>query len=167
MDKRRFLSLGLVLLGSMPITGRAAVMVEGTVIPLGGGAFSYSYAVTNTEAEALSIVSIFGPLGDALIQATLQAPLGFAAFYDDGFGIVDLFEDVSAFEPFTTTGDFTFHSMTGPGDEFATFEALTVEGNFISGDVVNRLIPEPSVTLLAFLGVCATLALRRRKVIPR
>ncbi len=167
MGRKRFVSLGLALLAAIPFSARAAVMVEGTVVPLGGGAFSYSYAVTNTEVEALSIVTIFGPLGDALIEATLQAPLGFAALYDGGLGTVDFFEDTSAFEPLTTTGDFTFQSMTGPGVEFATFEAITIEGNFISGDVVNRLIPEPSVTLLAWFGICAILGLRRRKLILR
>jgi hypothetical protein len=163
MKRLRSLVSILVLLASGPLAAHGAVSVEGTVVPLGGGVFSYSYSVTNTEAEALSIVSITdSPLGDPLIQATLDAPLGFAAIYDDGLGIVDFIEDSSAFEPFTTVSPFTFQSLSGPASFFTSFEAFTVTGNSISGDVVNRLVPEPSSALFASLGICAFFVFRRR-----
>ena len=147
----------------------ATLMVNATVTPTGGGLFNYEYSITNNEVEDVSIVSITdAPFGDPNIDSTLLAPAGLMANYDPGLGIVDFLEDIDLFGIGTTKNGFTFTSAFGPASNFMTFEALTVNGNFISGQVQKDIrpdvvVPEPGTIALLAFGLGYLSLIRKRK----
>jgi hypothetical protein len=158
-------ALGVLLAASAV---HAALIVEATVSPLGGGVFHYEFSVTNNEAEDVAIVSITdAPIGDALIGPSLSTPAGFLGSYDAGLGFVDFLADADIFGVGTTKSGFSFDSESGhaPG-VFSEFEALSIFGSFFSGQVqaTQNVIPEPSAMALLAVGLCAWgLILARRK----
>jgi hypothetical protein len=141
----------------------AAVFVSGAVTPL-GGSFHYDFSVENTGPEDYVIVSLTdAPLADPLIDPSLAAPTGFGASYDPGLRIVDLLEDSSFFAAGSLTSGFSFESLAGPSDAFSSFEALSLLGDSLSGEVDLTIIPEPAWTgLLVSFGLLGAAAVRRR-----
>jgi len=162
----------VVALGIFVASGAVhALIVEATVLPLGGGVFHYDFSITNDEAEDVSIVSIVdAPLADPLIDPSLATPAGFLGSYDGGLGFVDFFEDTELFGVGTTKGPFSFNSMSGPAPGvFSAFEALSIFGTLYSGDVdvtiVAPVIPEPGTVVLLAVGVSVfgLIAVRRKR----
>ena len=77
-----------------PPAATADVMVDAAVTSVGTD-FLYELTITNDTPDELSIVSIVdGPMGDALIDASLTAPADYFAQYDAGLGIIDFVEDL-------------------------------------------------------------------------
>jgi hypothetical protein len=140
------------------------LLVEPTVTSPGGGVFHYEFAITNNTLEDVAIVSLVdAPSGDPLIGGSLMTPTGFQASYDSPLGIVDFLADV-AFGIGTTESGFAFDSTAAPGSGFLrTFEALTVNGTFLTGRVQG--IPEPGTLTLLVRGL-GVWARRRAKACP-
>ena len=67
----------------------------------------------------------------------------------------------SGWRPSGGTGARVGDSAAGP-EAFSTFEALTVAGDLLTGDVAITLIPEPHSAALVALGLGALLARARR-----
>ncbi len=142
----------------------ATLIVEATVTPI-GGLFHYDFSVTNNAAEDVVIVSITdAPVGDPFIDPSLVAPVGFLASYDSGLGFVDFLEDTDLFGVGTTKSGFMFDSASGPtATTFSTFEALTVQGNLLTGQIRTNVIPEPGTITLLLVGMGAIVAFTVRK----
>jgi MYXO-CTERM domain-containing protein len=139
-----------------------ALLVDATVEPLGTGGFRWQITIENDGLDDVAIVSLLGgPLDDAAVEPSLAAPAGFLALYDPALGIVDFLEDTALFAAGLTLGGFGFDSAAGP-EAFGTFEALTVAGDLVAGDVAITLIPEPHSAALVALGLGALLARARR-----
>ena len=135
--------------------------------PLGGGIFQYELSVRNNGPNDVAIVSITdAPENDPLIFPTLEAPKGYGAIYDPGiglgFGFVDLLEDTALFAANSTTSGFRFQSQSSPPANFTTFEALTIQGDSISGLIRLQAVPDAGSTLLlTTMGSLALVAFRR------
>ena len=145
-------------------TARAALMVDLTTSPLGGGIYQYTFTIANTGPDDVAIVSIVdAPLADPLIDPTLTWPVGFLASYDGGLGFVDFLEGTSLFSVGTSFSGFSFQSEAVPGFYFTEFTALTVNGEQLSGSVNQTItVPESGGTaVFALLGLLA-LALWKR-----
>ena len=160
------LCLPLVLL--LSTAAARAVMVDIIVTPQ-IGSFLYEVSVHNDEAEDLAIVTITdAPLGDPLVDPSLTAPAGFFGSYDGGFGFIDLLPVIDVFPAGLTVSGFSFESLSGPGANFTTFEALGIFGNFFSGDINVRVVdavPDSGSTLLmAGLGFLSLVVARRRQL---
>ena len=152
-----------VALGLAATTSKADLFVNLSQTPLGGGTFQYEYSVSNTGLDDVAIVSITdAPLGDSLISASLTVPAGFLSSYDSGLGIVDFLGNTSLFAAGSTTGGFLFQSTSQPPDYFIKFEALTVQGEFISGTVNS--VPETTSTVLMEAFGVFSLVLAHRKI---
>jgi hypothetical protein len=142
-----------------------ALMVSAIAEALGGGVFHYSFSVNNDDPDDYAIVSIVdAPTGDPLIDASLITPTGFLASYDGGLGIVDFLADTADFVTGTTVGPFAFDSTSDPAVNFLTFEALTLTGNPVSGDVT--IIPVPGAGGLIVLAVALGLLAAGRRIVP-
>ena len=170
---RTLARLAIVLTALVTINSvQATLMVNAIVTPVNGGLFNYGFSVTNSGAEDVSIVSITdAPFDDANIETSLVAPTDFMASYDPNLGIVDFLEASDLFAIGTTTTGFAFDSTAGPNSNFLAFEALTVDGNVISGQIQRDIrpdgvVPEPgTVVLLAFgLGCLALKSLRKEEM---
>ncbi len=160
----------LALIGSLfaAQATHAGLAISLTSTPLGGGIFDYHYSIANSGPEDLAIVSITdAALGDALIGATLQAPAGFLASYDSSLGFVDFIGDASVFGAGTTIGGFWFQSGVSPQGQFINFEALSITGSLISGNVDLTItpVPEAGTFWAAGLGLVAFVISQRRRSI--
>jgi hypothetical protein len=163
MIRISLLSCMCLFIAAVP-AARANLLVEATVTPL-VGTFQYDFSVENTGPDDVVIVSIVdAPLADPLIDPTLVSPAGFFGSYDSGLGIVDFLEDTELFAAGTTTGGFSFQSLSGPSNNFALFEALTPLGDFISGSVNHTIVPEPSsLVVCCALGLAVIATWRRSR----
>ena len=154
-------------------TVHATLIVNVIVTPINGGLFNYDFSIINNETEDISIVSITdAPLGDPIIDTTLVAPAGFITNYDPGLGVVDFLEDTELFGIGTTENGFTFASASGPANNFMAFEALTVNGSFISGQVQkdirpDAVVPEPGTMILLACGLGCLGLIRKRKEVMK
>jgi hypothetical protein len=155
-------------LGLTAWTVTADIAVNMTATPLGGGLSQYEFSIANTGPEDVPIVSITdAPVDDPFIGVTLEAPPGFLALYDPGigltFGFVDFLEDTALFAAGTTTSGFRFQSAAGPPDYLTRFEALTVNGVFLSGNInLRATVPDTGSTwLMATAGFLALVCFRR------
>src|SRR4029434_4598588 len=116
------------------------------------------FTIGNSGPADVPIVSITdAPVNDPLIGPSLEAPPGFLASYDPGiglsFGFVDFLEDTELFAVGTTRTGFRFQSAASPPSYFTLFEALTINGRLLSGNIT---VPElGSPLLLAGLGLVA------------
>lgn len=169
MSKKCLRNLALLLCGCTQGVFGANLEVDLQFSLIGGGVFQYDVAVRNNGPSDVSIVSITdAPSNDPLIVSTLEAPPGFMAFYDPGigmgFGFVDFIEDVVLFAANTTTSGFRFQSESSPPANFTMFEALTVEGDFISGAIqVQQAVPDGGSMLgLTAIGSLALGVLRQK-----
>lgn len=148
----------------LPSGAKAAVLISGTVRPL-GGAYQYAISIENTGPEDLALVTLVdAPLADPLMGPSLTAPAGFMASYDGGLGVLDFLGAVTDFLAGTQTGPFRFESLAGPGSAFASFESLDVTGQPTRGPVSLTVIPEPAMvgTALAWGLLGGALFWRRR-----
>jgi len=136
----------------------AALDVKATVSSAGGGQFHYIFTIGNTGPDDVAIVSVDAPLNDAFSAPTLTAPAGFLASYDPIVGFVDFLEDINLFAVGSIVNGFTFNSSSGPASGyFDTFEALTINGDKITGNVT--LISEVPVVInssVTFVPLSAT-----------
>jgi len=141
--------LGVALLASTCGT-QAAVLISGTVVPL-GGSYRYEASVINTDLRDYLLVSLLdAPLGDPAIAPSLTSPPGFQASYDSGLEIVDFLADLETFGAGTTRGTFVFESLSPPGPGvFETMEAMDDTGTWFAGSVQWTMIPEPESATLA------------------
>lgn len=166
----------LVLLGLLLLADRVALgslVVSANVTPL-SGSYRYEFTITNTlltspDDDVVVISIVDAPMGDPLIGPSLETPPGFLALYDSGLGIVDFLEDTSNFAAGTTTSGFRFESLAAPGSGFfSTFEAFTVGGDFLTGNVQTQVVPEPGSCLVFGLvlgiGVLGQRMRRARRV---
>lgn len=129
------------------------------------GKYQYDFSIFNNSFEDVVVVNINDAPNDPLIDSTLVAPPGFLADYDAGVLIVSFLSDTDLFAVGNTYDGFSFQSLAAPGANFTTFDALTINGNTLAGDVnlISR-VPESGNTLLtASLGFLA-LALARKKL---
>ena len=145
----------------------AELIVDASVTAFGAGIFNWDILITNTGPEDFSLVSIVdAPPGEPLITQTLTAPAGFTASYDSGLGIVDFIESQNLFGAGMTNGGFMFSSVAAPGDGvLQRFEAFDTLGNFVTGAVNQRAVPEASTATLATVGLLV--ACWRRRVLRR
>jgi len=137
----------LVMFCILAVSGmaHAALNVSAVVSPAGGGLFHYVFTIQNTGPDDVAIVSVDAPVNDLYIDPSLSAPAGFIASYDPGLGFVDFLEDTDLFAAGTIVDGFAFDSSSGPADgSFQTFEALTVNGDKITGNV-TLVSDEPAV----------------------
>lgn len=142
----------------------AAVVVSGTVRPV-GGSYRYELTIGNSGPDDLALVSLTdAPLGDPLIGASVACPAGFTASYDSGLGFLDFTGLLGDFLAGTSIGVFAFESLAGPGSSFTVFEALDVNGVGERGIVSFTLVPEPGAagTALA-LGLALSAYVRRSR----
>lgn len=148
----------------LPSTTEAAVLVSGTVRPL-GGAFQYEISIANTGPEDVALVTLTdAPLGDPLIGPSLTAPAGYVASYDGGLGFLDFLGLVSDLLGGTKAGPFQFDSLAGPGTAFGAFESMDVAGLPTRGTVNLTVVPEPAIggTAIALGLLGSALVCRRR-----
>jgi hypothetical protein len=139
-------------------TASAAVTVNLSPTPLGGGVFSFNVSVTNSGPDDVVRVSLLnGPTGDPLVMPT--APTGYLASYDSGLGILDLLEDTQPFASGTTTQFFTFNSTTSSGFDFTSFEYQRTNGDVFTG---IASVPEPSRGLLLMASLSGLIMVRRK-----
>ncbi len=146
---------------------QADLFVNLTPSALGGGLYSYEATVENTGPRDIAIVSLLNaPTHDPLIGSTLFSPAGFATSYDSLLGIIDLLPNL-AFSVGTVTGGFGFQTMTAPapGSSLDLFEALTIDGDLITGRIRYRTpgVPDGGPWLPALLLGVATLGLARAR----
>ena len=135
---------------------RAAIIVDATITPMGGGVFHYEISITNNEAEDVVLVTITdAPLADPLIDPTLTVPAGFLGNYDDGLGFVDFIADTVDFTVGSTISGFSFDSLGSPPTYFTQFQALSVNGTQFEGDITSTVVqvPEPAGLALLALGL--------------
>lgn len=159
-------SLGLLagacLLASV---AEAGLFVDLSASAIGGGAYEYAASVSNTGPQDVAIVSLVdAPLNDPLISASLSAPAGFSTSYDPGLGFLDFLADLS-FAAGSTVGGFSFQSLAAPGASFSLFEALTVDGDKLTGRVryPGISVPDSGNSLAALsVGMVVLGAARRR-----
>jgi len=139
-------------------TAVAQLQVDMTATPLGGGLFQYDLSIFNGFAEDVLLVNINdAPAGDPLIDASLVTPPGFLAVYDSGVSIVSFLADTDIFATGNTYSGFSFQSLAAPGAHFAIFDALTINGTSLAGDVtLISGVPESGNTFLsASMGLLA------------
>lgn len=146
---------------------KAVLMVDGTVEPIGGGAFHYALTVDNDTADELAIITLDAPFGDPLIGASLTGPPGFVTSYDDVLGFLDLLADTAFFVPGSVVGPFEFDSLTGIGDGFfTTVMAITTLGDLVDGEIrltpAQAAVAEPALPALLLTGLLPLLAVPRR-----
>lgn len=159
----------LALLPAAAVHG--GVLLTGTVTPL-GGSYRYEASVHNPDLEDYFLVSLTdAPVGDPLIDASLTTPPGFVGSYDTGLGIVDLLSDFESFAPGTTSGPFSFESLSDPGQAFASvqsafFNPATQDIETVNGTVRWTVVPEPAATgtAVAVALLAAGSILRRKPV---
>ncbi len=126
----------------------AALDVSAVVSPAGGGLFYYTFTIQNTGPDDVAIVSVDAPINDTFIDPSLTFPVGFLASYDPLLGFVDFLEDTDLFASGTIVDSFAFDSASGPtAGSFQKFEALTVNGDKITGNV--SLVSEVPVVINA------------------
>lgn len=148
-----------------PHAAHAGLFVDLSAVPLGGGTYQYDVSVSNNGPEDLAIVSLTdAPLGDALIAPSLTAPAAFSTSYDSVLGFVDFLADVS-FAAGTTVSGFSFLSTAVPTVSFTSFEALTIQGDLLSGQVryPRMNVPDTGSSLVALSFGLAALRIARRK----
>ena len=137
----------------------AALNVSAVVSPAGGGLFHYVFTIQNTGPDDVAIVSVDAPINDTFIDPSLTFPAGFLASYDPLLGFVDFLEDTDLFASGTIVTGFAFDSASGPtAGSFLEFEALTVNGDKITGNVT--LVSEVPVVInssVTFVPLGATL----------
>ena len=133
---------------------KAALMVEAAVTP-DAPAFHYDLAVINDTPVDVVVVSLIdAPLFDPVIAPSLSAPAGFVTNYDPLLGIVDLIADTAIFGAGFTVDGFAFDSLLGPLDSvFTRFQALTVDGELLNGDVVLRQVQVNLLPTLVLMSV--------------
>lgn len=142
---------------------RGDLFVDLTPSMLGGGLYRYEASVNNTGPKDIAIVSLVdAPANDPLIASTLFAPTSFSTSYDAALGIIDLLPDF-AFSVGTITSGFSFQTANGPGSFLNLFEALTIDGDLITGRIRYRTpgVPDGGGCLTALLLGIATLGLSR------
>ncbi|MCI0538382.1 MAG: hypothetical protein L0Z50_24505 [Verrucomicrobiales bacterium] len=144
-------------------TVSAQLDIDLTATPL-IGKFQYDFSIFNNGPEDVVIVNINDAPNDPLIDATLTAPAGFQADYDAGVLIVSFLGDSDLFAVGNTYDGFSFQSLAAPGANFGTYDALTVSGNFLAGDVdLVSAVPESGNTFLtASLGLLALALVQKR-----
>jgi hypothetical protein len=153
-----------VLLVGMATTAGAALMVNLASTPVGGGVFQYDVSISNTGPKDVVVVTIGdAPVGDPLIGPSLTVPVGFFPSYDSGLGKIDFLEDTELFGVGTTHGGFAFQSSASPPANFTAFEALDLDGGFISGSIT--VVPEPTGIVLALSGLAVVAMLRGRRIV--
>jgi len=160
------LAVGLCVL-TVPSVSNALLIVEDTVTP-GVGVFHHEFTITNNTIDDVAVVSILdAPIGDPFITGSLIVPVGFMGSYDSGLGVIAFLGNTQLFAAGTTTGGFEFDSAfaptPSPSSLFTAFEALTVNGSFITGDVQSAVaqVPEAPPLLLLVLGVLSLWVARR------
>ncbi len=155
-----------VLAGASPLL--ADVVVDAVVTPL-GGSFRYDITITNNELDDLAIVSFAdAPGNDPLIGPSLIVPLGYVGSYDGVLQFLDFLSDTAPFLAGGTVGGFRFESLSGPGLFFTQIEALTVNGDPVSGIVNTAIVPEPGTVgaALALGGIVGAYGFRRARRTP-
>lgn len=163
-------ALGLTLAISaasclLPHASHATLFVDLSAVSLGGGTYQYDVSVSNNGPDDLAIVSLTdAPLGDGLIASSLTAPAFFSTSYDSVLGFVDFLADVS-FAAGTTVSGFSFLSAAAPSGSFTSFEALTIQGDLLSGQVryPSMNVPDTGSSLVALSFGLAALRIARRK----
>ena len=147
-----------------PVT-RADLFLDLTPTALGGGLYRYEASVENTGPTDIAIVSLVdAPANDSLIGSSLFAPSGYSTSYDSTLGIIDLLPDI-AFSVGTLIDGFGFQTTTAPGSLLNLFEALTIDGDPISGRIRYRTsgVPDGGPWLPALLLGAATIGLARQR----
>lgn len=140
--------------------GAATMSVDVVFTDLGSGIFRYNLVVSNTGAEDIPLLTINdAPANDSLIGSSLDAPAEFFKNYDPA-GFIDFGEDTATFTAGDTFSGFSFESSAAPGTAFTDFFALTNAGESVV--VTSSLIPEPTSSLLALVGLFAGCVIRRR-----
>jgi hypothetical protein len=168
--RRTLAGLGAALALLVAPAAEAALLVSDAVTPFGTGSH-HELTVTNTGPADVVLVSILdSPLADALIDASITAPVGYLALYDPGLGIVDFLEGTALFGAGTSVSGFSFDSGVAPGAPFFTsFEAITVAGDLLAGTVDTR-VPGPGSLAAVALGTLllgmARLGLGRPRLAP-
>lgn len=166
--------ISLALLASLAVLGapgrpaNALVMVDATVFPLGPGGFRWELSIGNTGPDDVVVVSLLGaPLGDPAIGPSLETPAGYLGSYDGVLGFVDFLEDTELFGAGTMVPGFAFVTSEAPAaGVLDRFEALSLLGNFESGDVALTIIPEARTGVLVGLGLAGLVLRARRKEGP-
>jgi hypothetical protein len=142
-------------------TVHATLIVTLDVTPSGAGLFHYDVEVTNTGVTDVALVSLSAPIGDAAIGASLVAPAGFLALYDDLLGFIDFVEDSSAFAAAGTVQGFGFDSANAfASGFFDVFTAIDIAGRVVDGHV--SLVPEPGGLSLVGAAFALLTSHRRR-----
>lgn len=163
--KTKRISLRLILgslftLGLLAPVGAATMSVDITFTALGSGFFRYDLVVTNTGLEDIVLLNIEDvPAIDTRIELTQMAPAGFFINYDP-VGFIDIGEETATFTAGNTFSGFSFESSAMPGSAFTNFSALTSGGESVV--VTTTLVPEPTSSLLAIIGLFAGCTFRRR-----
>lgn len=159
------LVLALSLIGMLRVSS-ATLLVEATVTA-NAGAFHYEVAITNNTPDDVILVSLIdAPSNDPLISSSVTTPAGFLGSYDPLFGIVDFLADLDVFGAGTTVSGLSFDSMSGPLAGFFTlFEALTEQGELLSGEVrlQTQVVPEPATIVLFAIGLGGLIFMRQRR----
>lgn len=162
---RSFLgALGLAILASLASGPAHASLIVQVLVTPAGGAFAYEVTVDNQLADDVVLVALVdAPAADALLSASLTAPVGYLATYDSGLGIVSFLEGTALFPTGVAVGGFSFTSAAAPGPGvFESFEALTSLGVPVTGDLQMTLVPEPAGLLPLGIGILALGRSRRR-----
>ncbi len=150
----------------LQLSAPAGLFVDLSATPLSGGSYAYNASVSNTGPKDVAIVSLIdAPLNDPQIAPSLTAPAGFSANYDPGLGFLDFLADAS-FAAGTTVGGFSFESLIAPMTAFNLFEALTVDGDLISGRVryPGTNVPDTGSSLATLAIGLAVVGVARRRV---
>ena len=161
----------LVILAVLAVVpARAQLIINATATPV-GGAFNYSYRVSNQTTTAVSVVTLAGFARTASAVQSLVAPSGYISFFDAPLGLLSFIEGSQVFAAGTVSSPFSFTSTFGPGA--GSFEAVNINGDILLGTtivasvppVAGSAVPEPSTTA-AIAGLFLLGLVMRRKILP-